>query len=66
MLGGICKADVVMSLDYLVIGMMGNEDWRHSSFGSKIEKAMKFNDGGCSIAIISEDAWANALVKTQQ
>lgn len=53
--GGICKKRVTLDLDYLVIGEFGNNDWRHSSFGRKIEDAMKIQKNKNSkIKIISE------------
>ncbi len=62
-LGGECKDKVTKDLDYLVIGLMGNEDWMHSSFGRKIQQAIDYNAKGRNINIVSEDAWANALVE---
>lgn len=59
--GGIPKGSVTTSLDYLVVGLMGNEDWAHSTFGRKIQQAIDFNAKGRNIAILAEDAWANAL-----
>ncbi len=59
--GGIPKGSVTSSLDYLVVGLMGNEDWAHSTFGRKIQQAIDFNAKGRNIAILAEDAWAQAL-----
>ena len=53
---------VVLDLDYLVIGTFASQDWAHNNYGRKIEKSIKYNeDGRANIAIISEDAWADAL-----
>jgi NAD-dependent DNA ligase len=53
--GGICKKRVTLDLDYLVIGELGNNDWRHSNYGRKIENAMKIRENKNSkIKIISE------------
>lgn len=38
-----------------------DEDWAHSTFGRKIQQAIDFNAKGRKIAILAEDAWANAL-----
>ena len=62
-LGGECKDKVTKDLDYLVIGLMGNEDWMHSAFGRKIQQAIDYNKKGRDIKIISEETWANALAK---
>ncbi|MCB4773603.1 MAG: BRCT domain-containing protein [Sulfurovum sp.] len=52
---GKCKNSVTMDLDYLVIGEFGNNDWRHSNYGRKIEKAIKYRESNQSkIKIISE------------
>ena len=63
-LGGLSQPHVTTKLDYLVIGFLGNEDWMHSSFGRKIQKAIDYNAKGRKIAIVSEDAWATALCST--
>lgn len=60
-LGGKHQSGVTTRLDYLVIGVLGNEDWMHSSFGRKVQQALDFNAKGHHIAIISEDTWAQAL-----
>ena len=60
-LDGTPQDKVTTRLDYLVIGSLGNEDWMHSTFGRKIQQALDFNAKGRGIAIVSEDAWAQAL-----
>ena len=60
-LGGTPQDKVTTRLDYLVIGSLGNEDWMHSTCGRKIQQALDFNAKGRGIAIVSEDAWAQAL-----
>jgi len=53
--GGNIKDNVIISLDYLVIGEFGNNDWIHSSYGRKIEKAIENQKGySCTTKIISE------------
>ena len=42
---------------YLVIGVFASRDWVHSSYGRKIEQAVKLRDSGSGIAIISEEHW---------
>lgn len=54
--GGSCKETVTHDLDYLVIGEFANDDWKHSTSGNKIEKAMKYRDSTYSeLKIISEE-----------
>ena len=48
-------------LDYLVIGSVGSEFWRHASFGTKIMKAAQYREDALPIAIISEVHWASRL-----
>lgn len=62
-LGGIVAPSVVKNLDYLVIGIIGSEDWAHSSFGRKIEKAVQYRENGCGLEIVSEDTWAKYLTR---
>lgn len=45
---------VVLRTDYLVIGSTPNNDWIHSSYGRKIEEAIKLKQNGHSIKIITE------------
>jgi hypothetical protein len=61
MRGSACEKNVTRRTSFLVVGTFGSEDWQHSSFGLKIQKAVKLRDGGSSIRIIGEDHWANAL-----
>lgn len=58
-LGGRCPSKVTQSLDYLVLGYYVTDSWAHESFGRKIEAAMKLQDNGCPLVIISEEHWAN-------
>ena len=60
-LGGVATRNVILSTNYLVVGSIGSTDWMHTSFGRKIEHAKKLQDEGLSIAIISEDHWADHL-----
>ena len=50
-----------LSTDYLVIGAMASDQWKHSSYGRKIQAAMDLNSKGARIAVISEEHWRNAL-----
>ncbi len=59
-----CEKTVTRRTAFLVIGTFGSEDWQHSSYGLKIQKAVKQRDGGHTIRIIGEDHWANALALT--
>lgn len=60
-LGGGPAKGVTKKLDYLVIGSVGSEFWRHSSFGTKIMKAAQYREEGAPIAIVSESYWLSRL-----
>lgn len=60
--GGLIQANVTNDTHYLVIGSMGSTDWLHSTFGRKIEKAAAMAEQGHSIALISEEHWADHLL----
>ena len=61
-LGGLVKSSVTMDLDYLIIGVLGTYDWIHSTYGRKIEKAVKYKkEKGCPIMIVNEDHWVKHL-----
>ena len=60
-LGGSCLTGITKKLHYLVIGNIGSETWRHSSFGAKISKAVEYRDSGVPLAIVSESHWAAYL-----
>ena len=56
-LGGQPASSITKKLDYLVLGCMSSRDWKHTTHGLKIQKAVGLRDNGCSLAIISEDYW---------
>lgn len=60
-LGGIVADGITKKLHYLVIGNVGSEMWRHSTFGSKIAKAVEYRDAGISLQIISETHWVASI-----
>lgn len=61
--GGEVSTNVVMNLDYLVIGTFVTPDWANTSYGRKIEKAVSYRDAGRPLQIISERAWC-AVIKS--
>ncbi|NTW43625.1 MAG: hypothetical protein HGB14_04130 [Anaerolineaceae bacterium] len=47
---------------YLVVGTMSSKDWMYSSYGRKIEVAVKNRDEkGYAIRIVSEEMWLSAV-----
>lgn len=59
--GGVVLKTVTKKLDYLVVGLRGSDEWKHGSFGTKIEKAIDYKRGGQPLAILREDTWTEAL-----
>jgi len=60
-LGATTGRTVTKMPGFLVIGEYATDDWQHSSFGRKIEKAFDFRRLGAPISIISEAHWIASL-----
>jgi NAD-dependent DNA ligase len=58
--GGEC-GNLTRNTDVLVIGVYATESWKHSSFGTKIVKAVDLRESGVPISIVSEEHWARHL-----
>lgn len=52
--GGVIDKGVKMKTDYLVVGSNGSENWKAGKYGSKILKALEYNEKGSEITIIDE------------
>ncbi|WP_037385663.1 BRCT domain-containing protein [Serratia sp. DD3] len=59
--GGKLSSGVTKNINYLVIGTLSSRDWRFSSHGRKIEKAVSYRDRGEDIKIISEEMLFSVL-----
>jgi len=60
--GGEVTDRVNRFVHYLVEGTMSSQDWKYSSFGRKIERAVESrNEKGFPIRIVSEEMWLGAL-----
>lgn len=59
--GGVIGNSVSKKVHFLVVGSVGNEQWLHSSYGTKIKKAVELRNSGVPIAIISETHWQQVL-----
>ena len=60
--GGEVAEGITKKIDYLVIGTLSSRDWRFSSHGRKIEKAIAYRDNeGAKLRIITEEMLFNAL-----
>jgi len=60
-MGGIAQKSITKQTNYLVIGDIGSEDWAHSSFGRKIEKAIDYKEKGSDIKIVIESHWSKFI-----
>lgn len=60
-LGGEPIKDVTRKLHYLVVGNIGSEAWKHTSFGNKIAKAVEYRETGVPVSIVSESHWSSFL-----
>lgn len=59
--GGIVRGGITKGLDYLVVGLKGSDEWKHGSYGTKIEKAVSYRRNGVPLAIVSEKLWSAKL-----
>jgi NAD-dependent DNA ligase len=58
---GGTAGSLTQKTNFLVIGMYATESWKHSSFGTKILKAVDMREDGVPLAIVSEDHWSRHL-----
>ncbi len=59
--GGSCDDNVTRRTTYLVLGTFGSRDWRQTSYGRKIERAIELRASGIPLRIVGEDHWAASL-----
>jgi NAD-dependent DNA ligase len=58
---GATVGSLTKKTHYLVIGVYATESWVHSSYGRKIEQAVKMRDEGVPICLVGEQYWVNCL-----
>jgi hypothetical protein len=64
--GGNMRDNLTLNTDYLIVGSLAAEDWIHSSYGTKIARAVRWRaNGKRNIPIVSEKHWALELSRTQ-
>lgn len=54
-------AGITKKLNYLIVGGLGSAEWKHGSFGTKIQKAVEYRDAGIPLKIVHEDIWVAAM-----
>lgn len=57
--GGACNDVPRQGTHYLVIGFFASKDWKFSSYGTKIQRALELRDSPGGIKIIAEEHWKN-------
>jgi hypothetical protein len=60
-LGATPRKDPSKSIHYVVIGSQVSPDWKHTSFGRKIQKAIELRDGGHPLIILTEQEWVKFI-----
>lgn len=59
--GGLVKPAISGKVRFLVVGEIGSRDWKHSSFGRKIEEAVMLRSQGVPLAVLPEPHWRASL-----
>ncbi|WP_162785853.1 hypothetical protein [Polynucleobacter necessarius] len=59
--GGLMLAGVTKMLNYLIVGGLGSDQWKHGNFGTKVEKAIQYRSDGIPIKIAHEESWVKFL-----
>jgi NAD-dependent DNA ligase len=58
---GLIGSGVSKKIHYLVVGSVGNDQWLHSTYGTKIKKAVEIREAGAPLAIVSEEHWQRSM-----
>ncbi|NKE71245.1 BRCT domain-containing protein [Candidatus Manganitrophus noduliformans] len=65
--GGIVGKSVTRSLHYLIVGDLGNQTWKYSRFGDKIEKALGRRRNGFAFPlIVRERDFVKAVLREEE
>ena len=60
-MGGAIAEAPTPETDYLIIGEFCSPEWRHTTFGRSIERAVELKAEGCLISIVCEEHWVESL-----
>lgn len=60
-LGATPRQDPSKSIHYVVIGSQVSPDWKHTSFGRKIQKAIELRESGHPLIILTEKEWVRFI-----
>lgn len=59
--GAVAHKNVTKNLNYLVIGDLASRDWIATTHGTKIQKALDYQESGSPIEVISEESWVQFI-----
>ncbi len=59
--GCICKNTVSGKTDYVIVGALGSPEWSHGTYGSKIKKALEYQEKGKNVQIVKEERLMEVL-----
>src|SRR5690606_39920010 len=63
---GQIGASISKKIHYLVVGSIGNDQWLHSTYGTKIKKAVELREAGAPLSIVSEEHWQKAVFRDRK
>lgn len=61
--GGSVSSSVTKKVHYVVVGSLGSTQWKHGSYGTKVDEAMRLKSEGAALRVVREDEWAASLSK---
>lgn len=59
--GGEVKSNVSKYTDYVIVGNLGNQCWKFSCYGRKIDEAMQLRKNGGKVQIVNENDFWDAV-----
>jgi hypothetical protein len=52
---------MTQKVNFVVLGSLGSEQWKHGNFGTKVAKALEYKSAGLEVRIISEEVFVKYL-----
>ena len=59
--GGTVANSMTKKVNFVVLGSLGSEQWKHGNFGTKVAKAIEYKSTGLDVRIISEEVFVKYL-----
>lgn len=60
-LGARCESSITQRTNVVVVGTFASRDWKETTHGTKIMKAVEYRSRGVPLVIVGEDHWAASL-----